>query len=94
MKTFFFAIGLIAFIVYRGTKIKVNLRGTWEGIYNKNEKKADPKIIFGYNKSSEMNKAEKITSPSIISNNSKIAIISRGQENSRSGFLQATPVLR
>jgi hypothetical protein len=86
MKTFFFAIGLIAFIVYRGTKIKVNLRGTWEGIYNKNEKKVDPKIIFGYNKRSEMNKPEKITRSSMIGNNSKIAIISRNRKTADLAF--------
>ena len=63
MKFFFFAVGLVSFILYRGAKNKVNLRGTWEGIYNKNEKKVD--------------KTDKFTGSYTISNSGKKAIISR-----------------
>ena len=63
MKSFFFALGLISFIVYRGAKNKVNRPGTWEGIYNKNEKKVD--------------KTDKFTGSYTISNSGKKAIISR-----------------
>jgi len=63
MKSFFFAVGMISFIVYREAKIKVNLRETWKGIYNKNEKKPD--------------KTDKLTRSYAIGNRGKIGIVSR-----------------
>ena len=91
MKAFCFAVGLVAFIVYKGDKTKVDLRGTWEGLYNRNEKMIDLKIVFGNNNSlemysGEMHKVDKFTGSYLISNNNKIAIICKRQGKDEIAF--------
>ena len=81
----------MSFIIYRGTKSKAYLVGTWNGIYSMNEKKMDLKIVFGPDNSiemynSDMNMASKAIGFYTISNNNKIAITGRWPGKDRIAF--------
>jgi hypothetical protein len=47
MKSFFFVISLMSFVMYRAAKTDATLQGTWNGSYKTMEKMIDVRMVFG-----------------------------------------------
>lgn len=103
MKSLFFFLSLMSFIMYRASKSDRLIKGTWDGSYRTIEKKMDLQIVFGPGNevkiySSEIENKGKITGTYSVNKNEIIisciwpgsnntAFIMKGRLNPNQNFV-------